>query len=91
MGAHVAETVEYLRPSPPSAFRAAVAEAVVEDGSYRENILMEQYYAIPQRLLAAAGVGRELAALPEEKKCAEQQTSPGSYGSPVKLVHQVPQ
>jgi len=57
--AHVAETVEYFRPAP-SPFRAAVAEAVERDGSYRENVLMEQYHAVAQRLLAAASTGRDL-------------------------------
>lgn len=59
--AHVAQTVEYFRPAPPSPFRAAVAQAVEEDGSYRENVLMEQYHAVTQRLLAAASTGRDLA------------------------------
>jgi len=57
--AHVAQTVEYFRPAP-SPFRAAVAEAVERDGSYRENVLMEQYHAVAQRLLAAASTGRDL-------------------------------
>ncbi len=57
--AQVTQAVEYFRPAP-SPFRAAVAEAVERDGSYRENVLMEQYHAVAQRLLAAASTGRDL-------------------------------
>jgi len=57
--AQVTQAAEYFRPAP-SPFRAAVAQAVERDGSYRENVLMEQYHAVAQRLLAAASTGRDL-------------------------------
>lgn len=58
---HVTQTVEYFRPPPqPSQFATAVADALLADGSYRQNVLMEQYHAVMQRLLAAASAGRDL-------------------------------
>lgn len=58
---HVEQAVEYFRPPPqPSHFAEAVSDALVNDGSYRENILLEQYHAVMQRLLAAATAGRDL-------------------------------
>jgi hypothetical protein len=59
---HVAQTVEYFRPppAPPSQFAEAVSDALLADGTYRENILLEQYHAVMQRVLAAASAGRDL-------------------------------
>lgn len=44
----------------PTPLYAAAAEALSSDGSYRDNVILEQYHATTQRLLSACSTGRDL-------------------------------
>lgn len=52
-------THDYPEPAPTPLF-SAVADALMADGSYRDNVILEQYHATTQRLLGACSTGRDI-------------------------------